>query len=169
MEVATMTLPSEEYRLIPLTQGQFAKVSPEDYDWLTQWGWYAWWCPSTHSYYALRRRHGGKPVRMHRIILGLESGDRREGDHQNKDTLDNRRSNIRIADRSQNRCNIAKLRNNRSGFKGVYFHKGTGLYSAQIQKNKKRIYLGYRKTAEEAHQLYCAASETLHKEFRRIS
>jgi hypothetical protein len=38
-----------------------------------------------------------KKVYLHRAILGLEAGDVRQCDHINRDTLDNRRANLRMA------------------------------------------------------------------------
>ena len=41
-------------KLISLTQGQFAKVDDEDFEWLNQWKWCAAYKKSTNSYYAIR-------------------------------------------------------------------------------------------------------------------
>ncbi len=107
-----MTTPSEEYRLIPLTKGQFAKVDTADYDWLMQWKWCATWVQSTNSYYAMRSVRIGprcenkkRPVLMHRQILGLEPGNPLTGDHIWHDTLDNRRSQLRVATQMENNKN----------------------------------------------------------------
>ena len=63
-------------RLIPLTQGQFAMVSPHRYKDLMRWKWYAWWNPTTRSYYAVRtvQMPDGRRVSIYmcRFILGLE-------------------------------------------------------------------------------------------------
>ena len=65
-------------RLIPLTQGQFAMVSPHRYKDLMRWKWYAWWNPTTRSYYAVRtvQMPDGRRVSIYmcRFILGLEPG-----------------------------------------------------------------------------------------------
>jgi hypothetical protein len=44
--------------------------------------------------YAVSTEHK-RMVLMSREILGLERGDKREADHENRDRLDNRRSNLR--------------------------------------------------------------------------
>ena len=50
-----MTFPSHElYREIPLTQGQFATVDADNYEWLSQFKWSARWAKNTRSYYAIR-------------------------------------------------------------------------------------------------------------------
>jgi hypothetical protein len=43
-----------EYRTIPLTQGQFALVSAEDHEYLSQWKWCAQWSTLTQAFYAIR-------------------------------------------------------------------------------------------------------------------
>ncbi len=87
------------YRLIPLTQGQFAKVDPEDYDWLMQWKWCAAWDKKTRSFRAIRSQYrtgrGPECIRMHREIMKAPKGIL--VDHGNHDTLDNRRFNLRKA------------------------------------------------------------------------
>src|SRR5882762_4759564 len=112
----------ESYRLIPLTQGQNAIVDAADYEWLSKWHWYAHWCPTTHSFYAgtnIPVDGGYWTVKMHRLILQLARGDRREGDHKNGDTLDYRRNNLRIAEHRQNCENRRRPHpRNTSGFKG---------------------------------------------------
>ncbi len=158
-------------RFIPLTKGQYAIVDAEDYEWLVNMtNWHALWAPTTRSFYAAsNRQHEGKShhVYMARVILGLERGDKRCGDHINGNTLDHRRANLRAATRSQNACNRKRYRTSATGFKGVTIDKATGQYRASIRFEGKEYRLGYRATAEEAHALYCEASTQLHGEFGR--
>ena len=165
---ATMTFPFEEYRLIPLTQDQFSKVSPEDYEWLMQWKWCARWSPKTRSYYALRsmpRKDGHHQVYMARVILGLGSGDKRLGDHRNHDTLDNRRCNLRIATRVENGRNVRVLSSNKSGVPGVCFHRRRCIWMARIRVDGKFINLGQTKIFEEAVTLRREAEKLYFGEF----
>jgi hypothetical protein len=165
-----MTSPSEDYRLIPLTQGQFAKVDAADYEWLSQWGWYAAWSEFTETFYALRKLNinGKRTSRsMHREVAGLAMGDKTLCDHRSGDTLDNRRSNLRYATNAQN-CRNAKVRkDNSSGFKGV--HVVGGRFVARIQVDGKRISLGMWDTAEEAYKNYCEAAAKFHGDFARTA
>lgn len=169
-EGATVTSPPEDYRLIPLTQGQFAKVSPEDYERLVRWKWYARWNPTAHTFYAERGVWVASTKktlieRMHRIILGLEREDKREGDHINGDGLDNSRSNLRIAEHHHNARNRGAQANNTSGFKGVFKHRNK--WAAQITVQGKRMCLGISATPEGAAELYRRACESVHGEFAR--
>ena len=154
------TPPTVEYRTIPLTHGQVTYVSPVRYEELVRFRWYAKWSKITRSYYAARSERGdnGKQytVRMHRKILGLERGDPRQGDHRNRDTLDNTDENLRIpptcADQQRNR---GRMRDSASPYKGVTFDKREGKWHAQIQLSSGRHSLGYYRTAYEAHLAYC--------------
>lgn len=109
-------------------------------------------------------------IRMHRFILGLEKGNPLNVDHINHDTLDNRRSNLRIATCSQNSMNRKKYRNNSTGFKGVSFYKRHNNFMAQINVNGKRLHLGYRDTARKAYEeLYVPDALKYHGEFARLA
>jgi hypothetical protein len=153
---------------IPLTQGQVALVDDEDYERISAHPWYARLDPDTRSYYALRNMtFEGKRVtqRMHREVMGLGYGDPLKVDHRvSGNTLDNRKSNLRLANDQQNTHNARRRKDNTSGFKGVHFIKGWK-YRARIQVNGKRIVLGDRATPEAAYELYVAAARELHGEF----
>lgn len=107
---------------IKLTQGQYTLVDDTDYDWLSKWKWYAYKHRSG-NFYAVRQpsRKDGKrhQISMSRQILGLEKGDRREGDHRNHSTLDNQRNNLRICTHQQNIMNEKSQRSTSGNFKGV--------------------------------------------------
>jgi hypothetical protein len=167
-----MTSPSVDYHLIPLTGGQFAKVDAADYEWLNQWKWQACLSPTTGRYYAVRNTYLKRKhiyFRMHRVILGLMAGDKRQGDHINLDSLDNRRSNLRIASVTENCQNRGVRRNKVSPFKGVcYERRGLKHWRARIRVHGKLISLGCFLTPEEAHDAYIAASEVHFGEFARV-
>lgn len=164
-------LPSE-YITVNLTKGQCAKVYKDDFESLPKVNWYAQWNESTKSYYAFANHAvEGKSVRliMHRLILGLEHKDNRQGDHINLDTLDNRRDNLRIVTRSQNMQNKKRYKNNTTGFKGVYLRKESGRYRAIITVDGKRKDLGNRDTAEAAYyELWVPAALLYHGEFANL-
>lgn len=86
-------------------------------------------------------------------------------DHINCNKLDNRLCNLREANRSQNAMNVYIYKNNISSFKGVGFHKATGKFRARCQANKKRVFIGYFDTAEEANEAYKAFANTHHGDY----
>jgi hypothetical protein len=176
------------FRKIPLTQGKFAIVDPDDYEILSKYKWRTCRAPST--FYAERsiKKLDGKFSRilMHRHVLSLsknlskdflplnsyllplvssiENRASRVIDHINRNGLDNRCANLRLATISQNAAN-SKKRNPRSGYKGVWLDKRKKLYRAAVCKNNKRHYLGYFKTPESAALAYDKAARKYHKEF----
>lgn len=85
---------------IPLTQGQYALVDDSDYDYLMQWKWYA--RKGGNTYYAGRGTKGGRIIRMHRQILGLQDTKEPAIDHRDGYGLNNQSINIRVASRSTN-------------------------------------------------------------------
>lgn len=164
--------PKESYRLIPLTQGQFAIVDTRDYKWLSQWKWMAHWNTYTGSFYATRGPWiNGKQTTtyMHRVILGLNHGDARIGDHiKTGDTLNNRRNNLRIVSPSKSCMNRRIFRNNSSGCPGVVYEKERGWWRARISVNRKIVDLGRHATREAAITARQAAAEKFYGEYRHL-
>lgn len=156
---------------IPLTQDQVALVDPEDIDRLSQHNWSAWWSTHTKSYYAVWtsprvRDSGTKEVEcMHRVVLGV-TDPLVKVDHEDHNTLNNRKYNLRPANNNQNARNARRRKDNKSGVKGVIV-RGTK-YIALIRVNGKRKQLGTRSTLEEAAALYAEAAKKEHKEFAHL-
>ena len=155
--------PSLFYREIKLNFGQVTIVDTADFDRLAKYKWRAQWSKNTQSYYASGCKEA-EGLLMHRVILGLVKGDRLQGDHINRNTLDNRRENLRIATNTENQFNKDKQSNNKTGYKGVSLYKN-GLYRAGMTVNGKSKHLGYRKTPQEAYELYLAAAKERQGEF----
>src|SRR3990167_4427891 len=131
---------------IPLTRGQVALIDDSDYEYISQ---YKWWAfkKKYGGYYA----HGwvdGQQVILHKLIMNPPPG--MEIDHIDHNGLNCQRYNMRFATVPNNRKNRAKNANGTSGFKGVSFHKRIGMYQAQIQSDGIKRPLGYYDTAEEA-------------------
>lgn len=66
---------------------------------------------------------------MHQLVMGGV----KHGDHRNGDGLDNRRSNLRPATRSQNLGNRGKTNANTSGLKGVTWDKNRNKWMMQCK------------------------------------
>lgn len=142
---------------IPLTQGQFALVDDADYDELMQWKWFAH--KSRNTFYAERKVAKNTHIKMHRQLLRLKRGDKRQTDHQNHNGLDNQRDNIRICTGQQNHLNLLPLKGKSSRFKGVSWFKPSEKWRARISIKKKIKYLGYFKTEKEAALAYNVAAK----------
>lgn len=153
---------------IPLTQGKFALVDEADYAKVSEFKWQAE--PHSGIWYA-RRDEGGrkakKKIYLHRFITDAPAG--KHVDHKNKNGLDNRQSNLRVCTASENLQNRGKQKNNKSGFKGVYWNKHAKKWHACIAANKKRFSLGYYDSVQDAAVAYKQAALKYHGEFAKQS
>lgn len=144
---------------VPLRGGLIALIDASDAATVLQHKW--------HAHQGGGKRYVGSMIRigdkqtailLHRLILGLTTGDGRLGDHINGDGLDNRRANLRVATPAQNAWNMRAARS-RSGFKGVHFRRGK--YIAICNKDRVGIF----STAEEAARAYDLAAVAKWGEF----
>lgn len=144
---------------IPLTQGYKTIVDDCDYDFLMQWKWHV--CIGHQTVYAMRNSEfiGGNyltgkrhHIMMHRVLNGTPDG--MDTDHINGNGLDNRRENLRTATRSQNMWNRHPNRKGKSRYKGVSWHKQHRKWIANIQVQRKRIFLGLFRNEKEAADAY---------------
>lgn len=125
----------------------WAIVDEGDYAWLSDYKW-----RHLSNGYAVRYTRDNKTVLMHRQIMGLKHGDRRQVDHINRDRLDCRRSNLRLAPRGglDNQQNLSIGSRNTSGYRGVKWDKRRGKWYAAAQIARVSHFIGYFATAEEA-------------------
>lgn len=114
-----------------------------------------------------KTRINGKTVALHRLIMNPPAG--MVVDHINGDTLDNRRTNLRICAIRGNAQNRRKQRGTKSKYKGVGWFKPTQQWTASITANGKSYALGYYDTQEEAGAAYNYAAHQLHGEFARLN
>ena len=154
------------FRRIPLTQGKYAIVDPEDYERLSKHKWHA--NKSKNTFYAVRRIHLGKNkwkhIKMHREIL--DPPDHLYVDHINHKGFDNRKANLRTATHRQNSYNRIHFRKNPSSkYKGVSWKKRTKKWNVQISHNGKREIIGSFDNEIEAAKAYDRAAKLYHKEF----
>lgn len=107
--------------------------------------WFASWCPKTATYnvYGVTTIKGKrKNFYLHRFLLDAPKGI--IVDHINHNTLDNRRSNLRLVTNAQNMQNRkGPNRNNQSsGHRGVTWDKNRKKWVVKIAPNGKTINLG---------------------------
>lgn len=146
-------------KYIQLTKGKQAIVDDEDFGYLNEHKWHI------NCKYASRIKDK-KVLWMHKIIMKCPKG--MQIDHINFDTLDNRKSNLRVCTVAQNNIHHRKSKNNTSGLKGVYLTLSTGKWRAMIGVNKKLLHLGYFETREKASMAYNKKAKELFGEFRVI-
>ena len=90
-------------------------------------------------------RINNKIVKLHRYILNITDISIAI-DHKDRNKKNNLRDNLRVATSAQNMYNRDTPKNNKSGFRGVFFRVDKGKWQAKI-KNKT---LKYCDTYEEA-------------------
>lgn len=153
---------------IQLTKGYVTVVDDADVETLSAHKWRALVTTSgaVYAVSTIRLPDGREyALLMHRLLLGLPYGDKREGDHRNGDGLNNRRSNLRIATHRQNSNNARLSRANASGFKGVSWSEERGCWRAQIKRDGVRYHIGNYADPEEAHEAYCLLASVFHGTF----
>lgn len=166
--VDSSTCCSNEPRLIALSKHLVAIVDADDYEWLSQWKWFATRLKSGNTYYAEQywysegRGHKGKQA-MHRVIMNPEPGY--QVDHINGNGLDNRRVNLRICTPRQNSCNVAPQPGKSSRFKGVGWCKRSKKWRARIRDNGKFKELGEYTDEMDAARAYDKAAREIQGEF----
>lgn len=129
---------------IQLTQGQVAIVDDCDAD-LVMLKWHSRYDSKMGGYYA-QRKSNLRIILMHRVILsrmlGRELLSTEHVDHIHHNTLDNRRSEIRLATIGQNSMNRSMRSDNASGYKGVHWNSQAKKWKVQIEIDGDNIYLG---------------------------
>lgn len=112
---------------IELTRGKYALVDDDDFDALNQYLWFFY-----PQGYAARqdKRNGDKRILIHMHRVVMNAPDNMQVDHINGDTLDNRKSNLRLCTHAENVINRPG-RPGSSKFKGVTLDKRRGRWYAR--------------------------------------
>jgi hypothetical protein len=159
-----------DYRRINLGEGRFAIVDQEDFYRLNNFHWGA--KGEDQLIYAMRfviePNKKGKIVSMHREMMNAPKG--LLVDHRNGDTLDNRRSNLRLATHSQNMSNRGKLKKKAtSQYIGIFLEKSSGRWVVKTTHNNKSIWIGRFDSEIDAARAYDRAAIKYHGEFARLN
>lgn len=156
----------DDIRLIPLSQGKFAIVDAADYDWLSQWKWFA--LKSGNTWYAApHSSETGKKIFMHRLITGAPA--HLCVDHINRNGLNNTQKNIRQCTHAQNMRNKGPRRNSTSRYKGVSWNTANKRFVAAITCDGKTYNLGSFKDQIEAAKAYDKKAKQIFKEFAYLN
>lgn len=147
---------------ILLTKGKATVVDDEDYALYGRLKWRAGE-PRKGTFYAIRgirTENGRRVLYLHRAILAAKPGE--IVDHINRNSLDNRRVNLRICSHAENvRNQSGATRNSKSGVRGVSWDKQSKKWHAQIKCNGKNTHLGRFDSIKAAALNYRRASKKL--------
>ncbi|MGB2864354.1 MAG: AP2 domain-containing protein [Sedimentisphaerales bacterium] len=155
------------FRRIPLSQGKYAIVDPEDYERLSRHKWYA--CKRNRTCYANRGQWSPilkkrLTISMHREIIDVPVG--LFLDHINHNGWDNRKANLRPATAAENARNARYPKiNTTSKYRGVWYNKKKKRWRAVISINNKKKHLGYFIKEIDAAKAYDQAAKHFYREF----
>lgn len=102
---------------------------------------------------------------LHDFVLNYKSSPKYPVDHEDRNQLNCRKSNLRICKQSQNGINSPLPKNNTSGYKGVCFSKAAKKWMARIKVNYKGIYLGVFDDPKDAAAAYNEAAKKYFGDF----
>lgn len=162
---------SNTYR-IPVDGGLFAVVDACDVD-LAECYWLVDRKPNRDAVYLFRNlpRVDGRRKReyLHRVILsralGRELTRHELTDHIDRDGLNCRRSNLRLADYTQNGANAKQRVTSQSPHKGVDWHARANKWRARIHVEGREIHLGLFEHLNDAIRAYMHAAHRHFGEF----
>jgi hypothetical protein len=112
----------------------------------------------------------GQNLLTHRVIWVYHNCNLpKQLDHIDGNPMNNKIENLRPASMSENQRNAKVRANNKSGYKGVYFHKTRKSYVAQIRLHGKPVRLGVFANPIDAALAYNVAATELFGEFARLN
>ena len=142
----------------------YALVDDDIFDYLNQ---FKWWLTDNGYAISTKKTDSGRTrIRMSREVINCPNGY--FVDHIDGNKLNNQKSNLRIATKSQNGMNRGRPASNTSGYKGVSWDKHTLKWRAEIKANGKRYRLGRFLEKVDAAKAYFEAARKLHKDFAHI-
>lgn len=147
-----------------LTNGERAWVSPEDYDRVSRFTWYARRARS--GWYAWRKvgpAHKRASVHLHHEIKPPPPGC--VVDHIDGDGLNNTRNNLRVCSQLDNLQNSRKKADTSSRYKGVTWDRQKDRWKARIRQEL----LGLFRSEEDAARAYDDAARRRFGEFARLN
>ena len=121
-------------------------VDDEDYEILSHFHW------QVDRFKTVGCHNGGGSILMHRMIMLAPQGV--EIDHIDGNRLNNQKSNLRFATSSQNKINRGPRKDNKSGYKGVSWHKQRNCWAVRLMINGKYQHLGLFQDKHKAAQVY---------------
>ena len=145
-------------------------IDDEDYEKIKDYTWCIVKDKNSGNFYVRTSVRGDrfKKILLHRLIL--DCYDKKIIDHSDGNTLNNKKNNLRICNKSKNAMN-SKKRNDAltSKYKGVHFNTRTQKYVAKIIVDGKTTHIGYFDSELNAAKAYNKYSKIYHGAYSRIN
>lgn len=142
----------EGFEIFKLNKGYFTKIDSEDLPRVSEHKWRVTTVDKYNKPRAVSSLNGRKILLLSRFIMNAPDG--KVVDHVNGDTLDDRKSNLRVCSQRENLFNRKLNKNNHSGYKGVFWSGKHNKWLSQLQTNHKVYYLGLYSDKVKAAEAY---------------
>lgn len=130
-------------------------IDEEDYDKVKK----RCWLEDKKGY--IYTRMNNKIVKLHRYIMEMTDSEI-QIDHKDRNKKNNRKYNLRPCTNEQNACNKDTIKNNKSGFRGVFFKTDKNKWQVKIRQK----FIKYCDSYEEAVQVRLQAEKEYFGDFR---
>lgn len=157
---------SGDYGICFTTKNEPILFDLEDYDKIKDYCWYI--DPDGYARTNVTLENGKRTMwMMHSLITNTIDNPLHMADHihGNNTRLDNRKSNLRVATKSQNNINQKIRKDNSSGYKGINWDKQHNKWVVRIQTNNKRVFIGRYKSLDDAIAARQKAEDKYHGEW----
>ena len=155
---------------IPLPSGGPAYVSPDNFEWASQFNWNR----TARGYVRriVRSECGKRGYRyMHREVVARREPLREglEVDHVDSCKHNNTSENLRQVTHTQNMANTKKYRTNTTGFIGIWVNKRTGSFETNLWVDNRKLTFGCYRDRLDAAMAYDIGSTYCCGEFGRVN
>ena len=140
------------------------QADEDDSEFILNKKWYHFKTQSGYYIHTYNDSKNKKKIWLHRLLTNTNDTNLII-DHKNRDTTDNRKDNLRICTKKDNRYNSGPNYNNITGYKGVQLRKDTNKYRAVIRVEGKLINLGQFDNPKEAAIAYNEAAKKYFGEY----
>lgn len=140
-------------------------IDAKDFALVNKYKWHIRKTAADTFYLFTQKNH--RIYKLHRLILNCPK--KLVVDHIDGNSLNNTRRNLRICTQSENTRNRRINKNNKSGYKGVSYHKQTNSWQVEIQYDNKRIYGKTYKDKKDAALAYNKLAIEHHGKFAKLN
>lgn len=152
---------NDNHIILPLSRGLVAIVDAEDEALVGGFKWYAVPASDGSTFYAARNHpETTRQLRLHNVLMCPPAG--LFVDHINRDGLDNRRANMRLASRRENMAN-RRFPLGKSGYRGV--HRYGRRWCASVSEQGQSVVVGVFDDPAKAARAYDVAASQRYGEF----